>query len=90
MGWEGGVVVFCVVCGRYWGSLKMMILFWGSFVFRLLCVLGEGWARGGRVGAMARVLRGGTPRARRGMREIELMWDEWVALLCAWFSVLTL
>ena len=24
MGWEGGVVVFCVVCGKYWGSLKMM------------------------------------------------------------------
>ena len=49
MGWEGGVVVFCVVCGKYWGSLKMMILFWGGFVFRLPCGFGGGWARGKRV-----------------------------------------
>lgn len=80
MGWKGGLqggaVVFCAAWGRYWGSLKMMILFWGGFVFRLPCGLGK-VGRGEKGGAMARVLRGGTPRARRGMREIELMWDEW-------------
>ena len=55
MGWKGGLqggaVVFCAAWGKYWGSLKMMILFWGGFVFRLSCGLGEGFARGYAAGA---------------------------------------
>ena len=48
MGWEGGVVVFCVVCGKYWDSLKTMISF--CFQAALYWVKvgrgGKGWCDG--------------------------------------------